>query len=105
MGNPLELKTYNAKEEAKSAANALVDFVNPFGADLKGFADHIVYRSHRTLQQSVGKVLFILIQRWAQCYREEQYDLRNAELCQKCHNICELMREEYNGDWDYLPMI
>lgn len=103
MGNPLEF--YDAVEEAEKAAKALESFVNPFGCDHASFVTQITHRAHRTLQQSIGKLMFKLIKGWAEMYRKDMYDGRNEALCQICHNIDESMTQEYNGDWTYLPTV
>ena len=106
MGNALELKSYNAEKEAVSAAKNLEDFTNPYGCNMTAFVDQIVYRTHRTLQQSIGKLVFLLIKRWAEMHRCNRYDLRNEALCQACHNIDDLMTQEFRDkDWTYLPTV
>ncbi len=105
MGNALEVKSYDTVQEAEDAAKNLESFVNPFGADYEAFVDQIVYRTHRTLQQSIGKLMFLLIKRWAEMYRCGKFDGRNEALCRTCHNIDELMTEERGKAWGYLPMV
>ncbi|RLI66826.1 MAG: hypothetical protein DRO67_00185 [Candidatus Asgardarchaeum californiense] len=93
------------RKEAEWAANALEKFVNSYTYDVNTFIDKIVCRTHRTLQQSIGGLVFALIRKWAEMYRKDMYDLRNEQLCQVCHNIDETMTQEYNGDWTTLPTI
>ena len=97
--------SYNAEEEAISAAKDLENFVNPMGCDLKAFIDQMTYRTHRTLQQSVGKLVFMLIKRWAEMYHKDMYDGRNADLCDACDKIDRFMTKEQGDHWNYLPMI
>jgi hypothetical protein len=99
------MESYNATKEAEKAAHALEDFVNPYGYDTTAFVEQITCRTHRTLQQCIGKLMFALIKKWAELYRKDMYDLRNEQLCQTCHNIDEMMTKDANGDWTYLPMV
>ena len=99
------MESYNPTKEAEKAARSLEDFVNPYGYDTNAFVEQIAYRAHRTLQQAIGKLVFALIKKWAEMYRENMYDLRNEQLCQTCHNIDELMTQDANGDWTYLPTV
>ncbi|RKZ97460.1 MAG: hypothetical protein DRQ46_04860 [Gammaproteobacteria bacterium] len=105
MSNALEMRDYHAKLEAEKAAQALESFVNPYGCDHDSFVKQITHRAHRTLQQSIGKLVFKLIKGWAEMYRKDMYDGRNEGICQACHNIDELMTAEHNGDWTYLPTV
>lgn len=66
-----------AKLNAQELADAVADFVN--GADKEdrdAFVEQIVYRTHRTLQQNVMKLIVPLIEKWAGL-KESEYDLRN----------------------------
>jgi len=106
MSNPLELKSYNAKHEAEEAAKALESFVNPYGCSLTAFVEQITHRTHRTLQQSIGKLVFKLIKGWAEMYRNKMYDGRNEDLCKVCHAIDKHMTEKAEGyDWAHLPTV
>lgn len=102
MSNYIE---YNAVVEAEKAAIALENFCNPYGCDHASFVKQVTHRTHRTLQQTMGRLIFKLIKGWAEMYREDVYDGRNEALCRACHNIDELMTKEYNGDWTHLPTV
>ncbi len=95
----LEMKKY-----AEGVANKLSNFVNTFNFDAKSFVEHITYHTHRTLQQSIGKLVFMLIKEWAICYEKEIYDARNEGTCKACHDIIQKMKEE-SKYWDNLPII
>lgn len=100
------MSDYNAenKKRMENAADTLSDALNIMCRDATPFVDRITYQTHRTLQQSVGGVMFQLINRWADMYEKGQYDLRNESLCKKCHKIRELMNKE-DEFWLYLPTV
>lgn len=92
--------------EARDTARQLGDFVNPYGYDAASFIEEICYRTHRTLQQSIGNLVFNLIKKWAECYDSKMYDGRNEDLCRKCKEIDTIMTDKNDGlDWTYLPTV
>ncbi len=101
MSNPLELKAYNAKKEAEDAAKALESFVNPYGCCHDSFVKQITHRAHRTLQQSIGKLVFALIKGWAEMFDSGQYDLRNEHTCKVCKEIV----SKLDAGWDNPPTV
>lgn len=89
------------KPSGKEMADMLTDFVNNFNTEpQKEFAETIVYRTHRTLQQSVFGSFLMCIQLWAKMYDEGNYDLRNEETCKQAKQIMNL----FDGQ-PYVPMI
>jgi len=69
--------TVNRKEAAKRAANDLVDFANWASVDeFEDFANELT-SAHRTLQQSVFRLMSECIRAWSDCRDEEWYDMRN----------------------------
>ena len=95
---------YNATEEAEKSARALADFVNPYGCDLHTFIHTVTHRTHRTLQQSIGKLIFKLLRMWADSYSTKMYDLRNEHTCRTSKRIVEYMDKEHPG-WDSPPLV
>ncbi len=90
-----------AKATGKEMATAFEDFVNNFNtAPRKEFAETIVYRTHRTLQQSVFSTFMECIKLWSKMYEEGNYDLRNEETCKQANKIMKLFENEI-----YLPTI
>ena len=77
------------------------EHVKKFLSAFKEFAENIVYRTHRTLQQSMFAVFMECIKLWGVMYAEGNYDLRNEETCKKAHDIMKLFGE----DATYLPLI
>jgi hypothetical protein len=55
----------------------------------------VVTNDHRTLQQTMGRVVFALIKAWAKDYKDNRFDLRNAGTCQACDEIMEKVDEDY----------
>jgi hypothetical protein len=90
--------------DANKTASTLADFVNAFNFDGEGFVNKVCYGTHRTLQQSIGKLVFMLIRKWADCYDKGIYDGRNEALCKSCKSIVETMDKE-DEYWDSLPLI
>jgi hypothetical protein len=83
----------------KEMAEELTSFVNNFSADEKGFIDGVIY-SHRTLQQSTGRLFIGLIKEWAKMESNGRYDGRNEAICKLSAKIVNLL-----GDDLYLPLI
>ena len=68
------------KDEAKVLAQSLADFVN--GAtkhDREAFVEELIFSTHRTLQQSVGRLLLELFIKYASL-TDSQVDLRNEGM-------------------------
>lgn len=65
-------------ERNHKAANDLLSWVGGARpADLHEFLE-VITVEHRTIQQSLGRLVVELIERWADNYRNERFDLRNA---------------------------
>lgn len=92
------------EEQAVKMARDLENFVNPIH-NVEAFVQHIIQRTHRTLQQQIGKLVFSLIKEWAATYNRGMYDLRNEEVCEKCKQIDDIMTREHSNNWNNLPMI
>ena len=93
---------------AEKAAERITSFVNPFGHDKESFVQAIVFKTHRTLQQSVAGLVFALIKAWAKQYHDGIYDGRNEQTCKTCAMIDQLMTENdevMQERWDHLPCI
>ena len=84
----------------QEAAQALASFCNDYGADDEGFMDEI-HRTHRTLQQGVGRLMVQLIKQWAQDYQSGNYDDRNKAVCELSRDIVKKVQPEML----YLPLI
>ena len=54
-----------SEEKAVKMADALGVFVNPYSHNAEAFVQRIVQRTHRTLQQQIGKLVFSLIKEWS----------------------------------------
>lgn len=75
-----------ARQRAEQAARELVNAANVMDFDAKIFAETI-RRDHRTIQQTVGRVVFELINQWADDYESENYDLRNEDIVKAAHAV------------------
>lgn len=82
------------KDQAKSLANEILDFVNSFGCDETTFAETIC-TAHRTLQQSTMHLFMTVICRMA----ENTIDPRNEEAVRLAKKIAAIS-DEYT-----LPLI
>lgn len=67
--------------EMEEVAEKLEKFVNSFSFPAEEFADRITQRTHRTLQQSIMRIVIALLQRWSDNYEKGIYDLRNEDTC------------------------
>jgi len=79
------------RKVGKDVAEALVDYSNNMARDDSDFVEQVVYRSHRTLQQSVFEMFLKLCSEWAKCEKEGCYDLRNEYTVKKAKEIMALM--------------
>jgi hypothetical protein len=78
-------------------AQEFCEAVNPMGNEkefTQGFIDGF-NRSHRTLQQKTGVVLYGLLTALSENYKRGQYDLRNEELCKFAAKIIKEFPDEY----------
>jgi hypothetical protein len=85
----------------KELAEALTLFVNTFSAREKNLEFvKTLTREHRTLQQSVGRLIMGLIKEWSEMYERHEYDGRNEAICKLSYQI----RCKFEDDM-YLPFI
>jgi len=95
---------YDKRKMAEEIADKLSNFVNSFTHDKKAFVERIVYNTHRTLQQSICKLMFALIHKWSDCYLDGTFDGRNEATCKICNDIVKTMSEK-DEYWAHLPMV
>jgi len=91
-------------ETAVDLARSLGQFVNQFGHRKDIFIEQLVGRTHRSLQQNLGRLVFALIRAWGKEYENGRYDMRNEALVKSCMDIKDLMDNVHEG-WDNLPSI
>ena len=95
-------------EAGQAAAKALADLVNAFAFEgVEAFVAEITCRTHRTLQQGVGRVVFALLRGWATNHREGNCDLRNEAICGLSVKILDMLEKAeitYKGQ-PPLPLI
>lgn len=87
------------KPDGKTVAEDFSNFVNSFGCDEDGFVHQLVNNTHRTLQQSAFKVMFMCIKAWSE-KNEYQYDLRNEDTVKMSKKMVEAVKDE-----DYIRFI
>lgn len=88
------------EKTGKEIAELLTDWVNNMNLDNKEFVETICYKTHRTLQQSLFKVMVGLMKEWAKCSEENNFDLRNEATV----NLCKEINDKF-GERFYLPFI
>ena len=89
------------KNKGQQVANDFSDYVNNMCFKADDMADEIVYSTHRTLQQSMFKVILTCIKKWSDMYDKNMYDARNEFTCQLCNKIYKQFEEEMK----YIPFI
>jgi hypothetical protein len=84
----------------KDLGELLSTYVNQMNIpDENDFIDGCIYQ-HRTLQQSLFRIIWKLIERWAEFREKENFDLRNEGTVKTCHKIVSKL-----GDEVYLPFV
>jgi hypothetical protein len=84
----------------KDACEALASFINDYGADTEGFMVEL-NRTHRTMQQGLGRLAMLMLQRWREDYQRGSFDGRNEAVCKLAN---ELLGSRSKQDL-YLPLI
>jgi hypothetical protein len=80
---------YTEEREARLLAQQIGNFINGHGTSkyaMDVFSDEMAHRTHRTLQQSFMRYLWVLFQTWSNAKADGYYDLRNeatVELADK----------------------
>ena len=80
------------KEEAQKVAEQVTNLVNNYSCDYKEFAKYLTTRTHRTLQQSVFRLITECITEWA---KQENYDLRNEQTVKICKELVKVLEDKY----------
>lgn len=91
-----------ATKNADEAAEALADFANgAYREDYEAFAEKIVFRTHRTLQQGIMRAFVAVIEKYA-TLNENQYDLRNEATVKLAKKMIAATGDKYDRG---LPLI
>jgi len=81
-------------------AQMMDEWVNSHrGEDLKEFADQIVNRTHRTLQQGIMGAFIAVIEKWA---ATEHFDGRNEATVKLAKKIVEATGDKYDRVLPYV---
>jgi hypothetical protein len=79
---------------SQQAAEDLLHAVNNMSFSVDEFVA-VVTNDHRTLQQTMGRVVFALIKAWALDYKDNRFDLRNEATLAACDEIMEKVDEDF----------
>ncbi len=75
------------EQQAQQAANDFLDFLNSSTAsDRKEFANEVL-RGHRTLQDIAFSSFMLLVEGWAGCDKDGNYDQRNERAVKESTRI------------------
>ena len=94
------------KEKARALAKSWSELVNVMSRNQTVTEEFVrcILLDHRTLQQSIGRMVFQMIRGWADQHNEGRYDMRNEALCRACANVIEMMDKNFEH-WDNFPLI
>lgn len=95
------------KENVEEVAAAIERLVNTFSDEPGQMLALRLTRSHRTLQQSFGKVVFEWVRLQAKAYRTGGYDPRNEMTVRVCERLLQTLEDAdvVINDKVYLPCI
>jgi hypothetical protein len=97
----MELRRNQKKDDEISVvADALTDFVNGMGNDVKDVVEKIS-QSHRTLQQGVTRFVVAWLEKCAAMHKDGDFDLRNQVSCELGKEFVEKFPREKR----YMPLI
>lgn len=82
------------EKKAYEVAHALAEFVNTYSNEPGEFVAKELSGIHRTLQQSVARVVFKWIILEAEAYDAGNYDLRNEMTVKTCKKLRKVLEDE-----------
>jgi len=86
------LKDMNGKQVAE-LVDTLMNNMNP-DYDIDLFVNEIL-SSHRTIQQTCGRLFLRMIVAWGDNGRAGRYDARNEMICKVSEKLLTILEEEY----------
>lgn len=92
-----------SRPNAKEAYNTLSDFANNFNSDDEDFVKEFL-RDHRTLQQSVGKIMIQCLEAMAEL-PDNRIDARNKCLRDTARKMVQSYKNETGFNPSNLPTI
>jgi hypothetical protein len=95
------------EERAKQVEEYFSSYVNNMSHDPELLV-RLITTEHRTLQQSMFNVMMKCIEKWAEDYRKDSYDLRNEYTCKISEYIMKALEDRdvtYHGKWNGVPLI
>jgi uncharacterized protein (DUF2225 family) len=98
------MKTQHGRDlEPAEMAQMLDEFVNGHHGkkDIEEFVEQIVYRTHRTLQQSIMRYIVALLEKYA-TLEPDRYDARNESTVKLAKKMVEATGDQYDR---HLPLI
>ena len=97
----MELRRKHKKDDEISVvADALTDFVNGMGNDVKDVVEKIA-QSHRTLQQGVTRFVVAWLEKCDAMHKDGDFDLRNQASCE----LGKEFMEKFLREKRYMPLI
>lgn len=95
------------KPDSKEVARQLLDLVNNMSFSSKNFVEELVYGSHthRTLQQSVFRLMIDTMAEWSKLADSGRYDLRNEYTCKMSKLMLDALDEANYGVGKNVPHI
>ncbi len=85
------------RKTGEEAAQALENFINVISNndENKSFMEYIVYRTHRTLNQSIMGLIFAIIVEEAKLAETKRYDARNEASVMTCKKLAKELEDLY----------
>lgn len=95
------------ENDGRDLARAMADYCNDMQYNKEAFAEELVDRTHRTLNQSALSLMFATIVKMAESYEKGWYDDRNRAAMMICSEINDFMKKTSPlGDrWSSTPCI
>jgi hypothetical protein len=82
------------QDEAKKVVDILSRFVNGFNREEREAFVTALMIEHRTLQQSMARLFFQCIGKWAEYGEKGMFDGRNEATCKLCKKIVDTFGDE-----------
>jgi len=82
------------EEEIQNVIDAIGKLANYFDPPLEEFARRMTMVLHPTLQQNFFRCILRSIEKWADKYKNGNYDLRNEDTCRMCQKMFEALGED-----------
>lgn len=91
-----DLRRRNDEEKARQIVRQIADALNTMGKNehfQNAFVDEMTCRTHRTLQQSVARLLVRVFEGWAEMGDRGTFDLRNEDTVEAAKKVREALKD------------